>query len=424
MTQPRATAAPSERLDTHPAGAPAQRSTEPSGEFVALVALLTSLVALSIDAMLPALGRIATELQAAHPNSRQFVVLCFFAGLGAGQLFAGPLSDRIGRKPAILIGLLIYAAGSVMCWLASDFTLFLAGRVIQGMGAAGPRVVSIAMVRDRQAGAAMARTMSLVMTAFIMVPVLAPVLGQAVLAVTGWRSIFLGFFAIAVWAAVWLTVRQPETLPPERRRPVTPSALLDAARQVLTHRVSMAYTLTAGLVLGLLVSYLGVCQQVFGEFYGQGDLFVAYFAVLASGVGLASAVNARLVMRLGMRRLSRLALQTIAVLTLAMLAGCLITGALPPLALFVVWLFPIFFCMGMLFGNCNALAMEPMGHIAGMAASIIGSLTSLLSVLAGGLVSQQYDGTVLPLVIGYAVLGVLALLIASTMGRPSSPTVH
>jgi DHA1 family bicyclomycin/chloramphenicol resistance-like MFS transporter len=311
-----------------------------------------------------------------------------------------------------------------MCWLATDFTLFLAGRVIQGMGAAGPRVVSIAMVRDRQAGAAMARTMSLVMTAFIMVPVLAPVLGQAVLAVTGWRSIFLGFFAIAVWAAVWLTVRQPETLPPERRRPVTPSALLDAARQVLTHRVSMAYTLTAGLVLGLLVSYLGVCQQVFGEFYGQGDLFVAYFAVLASGVGLASAVNARLVMRLGMRRLSRLALQTIAVLTLAMLAGCLITEALPPLALFVVWLFPIFFCMGMLFGNCNALAMEPMGHIAGMAASIIGSLTSLLSVLAGGLVSQQYDGTVLPLVIGYAVLGVLALLIASTMGRPSSPTVH
>jgi DHA1 family bicyclomycin/chloramphenicol resistance-like MFS transporter len=386
-------------------------------EFVALVALLTSLVALSIDAMLPALGRIATELQAADPNSRQFVVLCFFAGLGAGQLLAGPLSDRIGRKPAILSGLLIYAAGSVLCWLASDFTLFLAGRVIQGIGAAGPRVVSIAMVRDRQAGAAMARTMSLVMTTFIMVPVLAPVLGQAVLAFAGWRVIFLGFFVIAVWAALWLALRQPETLPPERRRAVSPAALLEAARQVITHRVSMAYTVTAGLVLGLLVSYLGVCQQVFGEFYGQGDLFVAYFAVLASGVGLASAVNARLVMRLGMRRLSALALRTIAVLTVTMLAGCLITGALPPLALFVIWLFPIFFCMGMLFGNCNALAMEPMGHIAGMAASIIGSFTSLLSVLAGGLVSQRYDGTVLPLIIGYAVLGVAALLTSTLAGR-------
>ena len=417
MIQPRASAASSERRDTHPAGALEQTSTEPSMEFVALVALLTSLVALSIDAMLPALGRIATELQAAHPNSRQFVVLCFFAGLGAGQLLAGPLSDRIGRKPAILSGLLIYAAGSVLCWLASDFTLFLAGRVIQGIGAAGPRVVSIAMVRDRQAGAAMARTMSLVMTTFIMVPVLAPVLGQAVLAFAGWRVIFLGFFVIAVWAALWLALRQPETLPPERRRAVSPAALLEAARQVITHRVSMAYTVTAGLVLGLLVSYLGVCQQVFGEFYGQGDLFVAYFAVLASGVGLASAVNARLVMRLGMRRLSALALRTIAVLTVTMLAGCLITGALPPLALFVIWLFPIFFCMGMLFGNCNALAMEPMGHIAGMAASIIGSFTSLLSVLAGGLVSQRYDGTVLPLIIGYAVLGVAALLTSTLAGR-------
>ena len=417
MIQPRASAASSERRDTHPAGALEQTSTEPSMEFVALVALLTSLVALSIDAMLPALGRIATELQAADPNSRQFVVLCFFAGLGAGQLLAGPLSDRIGRKPAILSGLLIYAAGSVLCWLASDFTLFLAGRVIQGIGAAGPRVVSIAMVRDRQAGAAMARTMSLVMTTFIMVPVLAPVLGQAVLAFAGWRVIFLGFFVIAVWAALWLALRQPETLPPERRRAVSPAALLEAARQVITHRVSMAYTVTAGLVLGLLVSYLGVCQQVFGEFYGQGDLFVAYFAVLASGVGLASAVNARLVMRLGMRRLSALALRTIAVLTVTMLAGCLITGALPPLALFVIWLFPIFFCMGMLFGNCNALAMEPMGHIAGMAASIIGSFTSLLSVLAGGLVSQRYDGTVLPLIIGYAVLGVAALLTSTLAGR-------
>lgn len=393
---------------------------EPSGEFVALVALLTSLVALSIDAMLPALGRIASELQAAHPNSRQFVVLCFFAGLGAGQLFAGPLSDRIGRKPAILTGLLIYAAGSVMCWLAADFTWFLVGRVVQGIGASGPRVAAIAMVRDRQSGAAMARTMSLVMTTFIMVPVLAPALGQAVLIVASWRFIFLAFFATAVWAAVWLAWRQPETLPPERRRAVTPSALMEAARQVLTHRVSMAYTLTAGLVLSLLVSYLGVCQQVFGELYGQGDWFVLYFAVLAGALGTASAVNARLVMRLGMRRLTGLALRAIAVLTVAMLAGCLITGAQPPLALLMAWLLPIFFCMGMLFGNCNALAMEPMGQIAGMAASIIGSLTSLLSVMAGGLISQQYNGTVLPLVTGYALIGVTALLIATLAGRETA----
>jgi DHA1 family bicyclomycin/chloramphenicol resistance-like MFS transporter len=396
---------------------PAVAPHRPSGEFVALVALLTSLVAMSIDAMLPALGRIASELEAAHPNSRQFVVLCFFAGLGAGQLLAGPLSDRIGRKPAILIGLLIYAAGSVMCWLATDFNWFLAGRAIQGIGASAPRVVSIAMVRDRQSGAAMARTMSLVMTVFILVPVLAPAVGQAVLMIASWRVIFLGFFAAAIFAAAWLALRQPETLPRERRRAVSVLALADAARQVLTHRVSMAYTLTAGLSVGLLVGYLGVCQQVFSELYGQGDLFVFYFAVLAAGLGTASAVNARLVMRLGMRRLIGLALRGIAVLTVSMLIGCLITGGQPPLALFMAWLMPIFFCMGMLFGNCNALAMEPMGHIAGMAASIIGSLTSLLSVLAGGLVSQHYDGTVLPLVIGYAVIGVMALLTSMLAGK-------
>lgn len=401
----------------------------PSGEFVALVALLTSLVALSIDAMLPALGQIASDLRAADPNSRQFVVLCFFAGLGAGQLLAGPLSDRIGRKPAILMGLVVYALGSVMCWLASDFTTFLAGRVIQGVGASGPRVVSIAMVRDRQSGAAMARTMSLVMTTFILVPMLAPAVGQAVLAVSGWRIIFLGFFAIALMASVWLAMRQPETLPAERRRAVTPAALLDAARQVLSHRVSMAFTLTSGLVLGLLVSYLGVCQQVFGELYGQGEWFVAYFGVLAAALGLASAVNARLVMRFGMRRLTAIALSCIVVLTLAMLTGCLLTHAQPPLALFTAWLFPIFFCMGMLFGNCSGLAMEPMGHIAGMAASIIGSVTSLLSVLAGGLVSQRYDGTVLPLVTGYAVISVLAWLAAMGLGRqaahqPAAPRPH
>lgn len=398
----------------------ARAQVSPSGEFVALVALLTSLVALSIDAMLPALGSIASDLRSAAANGRQFIVLCFFAGLGVGQLLAGPLSDRIGRKPAILLGLAVYAAGSVMCWLATDFTAFLAGRVIQGVGASGPRVVAMAMVRDRQSGTAMARTLSLVMTVFIVVPVLAPVVGLAVLSVTTWRSIFLGFFAIACVAAAWLALRQPETLPPSLRRPVTLAALVGAARQVLGHRVSMAYTLTAGLVLGLLVSYLGVCQQVFGDLYGQGDGFVVYFGVLAAGLGLASAINARVVMRLGMRRLTGLALRAIAFLTVAMLAGCLITGAQPPLAVFMAWLFPIFFCMGMLFGNCNALAMEPMGHIAGMAASIIGSLSSLLSVLVGGMVSQQYNGTVMPLVVGYALIGVTALLVSTLMARPLS----
>ena len=388
----------------------------PSREFVALVALLTSLVALSIDAMLPALGVIASELQAHGENSRQFVVLCFFAGFGVGQLLFGPLSDRIGRKPAILIGVVVYSLGSLLCLLASDFNAFLIGRAVQGLGASGPRIVAMAMVRDGQSGPAMARVMSLVMSVFIIVPVLAPALGQLVLLVAGWRDIFVLFLLIAVSAGAWLAWRQPETLAPERRRPVSVGALAGAARQVLSHRVTMAYTLTAGLSSGLLIAYLGVCQQVFSDLYDQGQLFVLYFGVLAAALGLASVINARLVMRLGMRRLTGLALRATVILSLVFLAVCLSGDGVPPLAAFMAYMFPIFFCLGMLFGNCNALAMEPMGPIAGMAASIIGSISSVVSVLAGGLVSQLYDGTLRPLVIGYAVISVMALLTSMLAG--------
>jgi DHA1 family bicyclomycin/chloramphenicol resistance-like MFS transporter len=273
------------------------------------------------------------------------------------------------------------------------------------------------MVRDGQSGPAMARVMSLVMSVFIIVPVLAPALGQLVLLVAGWRDIFVLFLLIAVSAGAWLAWRQPETLAPERRRPVSVGALARAARQVLSHRVTMAYTLTAGLSSGLLIAYLGVCQQVFSDLYDQGQLFVLYFGVLAAALGLASVINARIVMRLGMRRLTGLALRATVILSLVFLAVCMSGDGVPPLAAFMAYMFPIFFCLGMLFGNCNALAMEPMGPIAGMAASIIGSISSVVSVLAGGLVSQLYDGTLRPLVIGYAVISVMALLTSMLAGK-------
>jgi DHA1 family bicyclomycin/chloramphenicol resistance-like MFS transporter len=389
----------------------------PPAEFVALIALLTSLVALSIDAMLPALGTIATDLGAGDPNARQFVVLLFFLGLGGGQLLFGPLSDRIGRKPAILAGLAIYSLGALLCLTASSFAMLLAGRAIQGVGASGPRIAAMAMVRDGQAGAAMARVMSLVMSVFIIVPVIAPALGQAVLLVASWRMIFLIFLVIALIAAVWLWLRQAETLPVERRRPLTVASLAGAAREVLTHRVSMGYTLAAGCLFGAMVGYLGSSQQVFGELYGQGDLFALWFAVVAGAMGLASATNARLVMRLGMHRLVRLALRTLILLAMAFLALCLLTGGRPPFPVFIVYMLFAFFCKGMLFGNLNALAMEPMGRIAGMAASVIGSFTSLIAVGVGGLIAQRYDGTLTPLVAGFVGCGLVALLAAEWIAR-------
>ncbi len=386
-------------------------SRGPTAEFVALAASLTALVALAIDAMLPAVGTIAADLGATSPNSRQYVLFALFAGLGVGQLFYGPLSDRIGRKPAILVGLAIFAIGTVLCLFAPDFRWLIVGRVIEGFGAAGPRIVSTAMVRDRQSGAAMARTMSLIMSIFILVPIVAPALGQLALLFASWRALFWGLLVIAVVLGAWTWLRQPETLPRERRASVGMGALAQAARAVVSNRVTAGYTLATGLIFGALMAYLGSAQQVFGEQYGKGAMFPLYFGVLAAAIGLASVVNARLVMRYGMRALTRLAVRFYVGLTLAFLALCVLGDGHPPLWLFMGYMFPAFFCKGILFGNFNALAMEPMGRQAGMAASIIGTATSIVSIVCGGLIGQQYDGTLLPLVIGFAAIGVSVMTV-------------
>jgi DHA1 family bicyclomycin/chloramphenicol resistance-like MFS transporter len=389
-----------------PAGAPVGPSR---GEFVALVALLTSLVALSIDSMLPALGAIGRDLGAVDENDRQSVLFAFFAGLGAGQLLFGPLSDRIGRRPAIIVGLAIFTAGALACLAAGSFAAMVAGRVVMGFGAAGPRIASIAMVRDGQSGAAMARTMSLVMTVFILVPIFAPALGQAVLWVAHWRAIFGGLLVVAVAAGAWLWLRQPETLPPARRHPVTVRGLADAAYRVLAHRSTLAYTLAGGLMFGVMIAYLATSQQVFVEQYGLGDAFAAVFALVAVAIGAASALNARLVMRWGMLRLTRLALRAFTALSIAFLAACVAVGGHPPLVAYLGYLLTAFFCLGIVFGNVNALAMEPMGAVAGMAASVIGTLTALIAVTMGALVGRHYDGTLTPLVAGFALIGVAAV---------------
>jgi DHA1 family bicyclomycin/chloramphenicol resistance-like MFS transporter len=391
---------------------------EPSyAEFVALVALLTAMVAMSIDTMLPALGTIATDLGAVNPNSRQYVLTTVFAGLCAGQLLYGPLSDSIGRKPAILAGLIMYATGALLCLFAPNFQIMLAGRIIQGFGAAGPRIVSIAMVRDRQAGAAMARVMSLVMSIFILVPIVAPSVGQVILLFANWRAIFGGFLLIAGIAGLWLWLRQPETLVPERRSPMRLVSLAAAARAVVATPVTIGYSLAAGFIFGSFVSYLGMSQQIFAEQYGQGTLFPVYFGLLAIGIGIAAAVNARLVGRFGMRSLSKWALRASVALSLAFLVLATAASGHPPLFAFVTYMFANFFCCGILFGNYNALAMEPMGAIAGMAASIVGSLTSLVSLVLGTAIGQLYDGTVIPMIGGFAGLGIAALIVTEIAER-------
>ena len=386
------------------------------------MALLTALVALAIDAMLPAMGRIATELGAGGGNRQQWILIAVFIGLAAGQLLFGPLSDQTGRKPAILLGLGLYAAGSAVCGLAQDFPTLLAGRVLQGFGAAGPRVVAVAMVRDGQSGRSMARVMSLVTMVFIAVPIVAPSLGQLLLMVTGWRGIFGLLFAAGLLAAAWLALRQPETLPPAARVPMRPAALAEAARRVLGHPVALRYTLMTSLMFGAMVAYLGSSQQIIGGLYGAERLFGAYFALLACGVGLAALLNARWVMRLGLRHLTARAVLGFNALAWLMLATCALTGGQPPLPVFLAWMFGVLLCLGFLFGNGQALAMAPLGQQAGLAASVIGTVNTLGSIAVGALIGLLYDGTLWALAGGYALVGAAAAGLMRGAGRHGAGT--
>ena len=359
------------------------RSSSGTGfaEFVVLMALIVSMVALSIDAMLPALPDIANDLGVSRLNDSQYVITVFFAGMAFGQILFGPLSDSVGRKPAIISGMLLFAAGCVLSILADSFWQMLLGRFLQGLGAAGPRIVSIAVVRDRYKGREMARVMSFIMTVFILVPVFAPALGQGILLLADWQYIFFMFLALALFVGSWFWWRQPETLAPEARQRLSLARLLIDIRGIVRNRAALGNSFTMGL----------------------------YFGILACAIGFASLVNARLVMRLGMRRLSSIALAVICLLSFPFLAYAWIEGGRPPFYLLMAYLLVVFFFFGILFGNLNALAMEPLGHIAGLGSSVIGFISTLISVVFGVVVSDAYDGTVLPLVAGFALLSLLAM---------------
>lgn len=385
-------------------------SRERSGaEFVALIALTMSLVAMSIDSMLPALGDIAAELAPRDPNDRQLVLTTFFGGLSVGQLVFGPVSDSIGRKRALYAGIALFILGGLCCALAPSFEALLLGRALAGFGAAGPRVVAVAVVRDQYAGRAMARVMSFVSTLFIVVPIIAPAFGQAVLLFGSWRLLFWLLALAAAVNVAWFAWRQPETLPAERRTPLSARRVARAAAEVVASPITLGYTLAVGCVFGAFISYLTTSQQLFQEQYGIGKLFPLYFGVLAAALGVASLTNARLVMRLGMQRLARAAAVCACVVSLAALVASALFGGHPPLGLFMGSLLVCFFCNGILFGNYNARALEPMGHIAGVAAAITGSLSSVTAIAFGTPLGRAYDGTVLPVVAGYVFSSFAAL---------------
>lgn len=379
-------------------------------EFVILIAFIISLVALSIDAMLPALPLIAADLNFTDPNDSHFIISMLFVGMAFGQMIFGPMSDSTGRKPAIIGGILIFMIGSLISYFANSMDDMMIGRFLQGLGASGPRIVSVALVRDRYEGRQMARVMSFVMTIFILVPVFAPAVGQLILLLSDWRSIFGLFLLLSLSTLVWFGLRQPETLVVEKRSRFSFRKMLRDSKTIALIPVASGYTLTMGFLFGAFLGYLSSAQLIFQIQYQLGDLFAVYFGVLAASIGFAALVNAKLVIRFGMRRLSFIAMTMIALLSTPFYLLAMFFQGHPPLWLLMAYLLLVFFFLGILFGNLNALAMEPLGRMAGLGSALIGSVSTLISVVFGAFIADAYDGTVIPLVMGFAVLSIICLI--------------
>ena len=374
------------------------------------MALLTSLVALSIDAMLPALDIIGAELKSESAHQTHLIVSLFFIGMAFGQLFYGPFSDALGRRLAVLSGLGIFAVGTLVCAMATDMDTMLIGRVIQAFGVSGPRIASLALIRDQYEGEAMARVMSFIMMAFILVPMLAPAFGQAILIFFPYQHIFTSFLVIGGLSGLWFYTRQPETLPKSQRKPFSWALLMQSSKFILTHREVMAFTVAMGFVFGAFLAYLSASQTIFEGLYNVGDMFPIYFATLAFSIGFASFVNGKLVMRLGMNKLSRGALLGMIVMSAILLGTTQAYQGLPPLPMLMVELFILFFFIGILFGNLNSMAMRPLGEMAGLGAAIIGSLSSLFSVPIAIFISGFIHHTITPVALGFLLFGVLAAI--------------
>ena len=402
-----------------------ERTATPSlAEFVVILSMMMSLTALSIDAMLPALGHISADLGVANPNDRQLVVSIIFLGTAIGQLLLGPLSDTTGRKAAVYAGFSLFIVGSLVAMFSASFPMLLAGRVMQGLGISASQAVGLALVRDQYEGRRMARVMSFVMTIFILVPMIAPTIGQGILRLAGWRGIFGSFLVFALITVTWFAVRIPETLTPADRRPFSARRILSAVREIVGIRPSVGYALTAGLMNGVFIGYLNSSQQIFQEQYALGELFPLFFAIISLSLGTAAFVNARLVMRYGMSKLVRWALGTQVILAVLFVGVSVVFAGHPPLWSLMAFLMVAFFCNGILFGNLNSMAMQPLGHLAGVGAAAIGSFSTLISMLLGTLIGRSYNGTVFPLVIGLVVLAGLSNIVIrwAEAGKPPEPS--
>ena len=376
-------------------------------EFILILALLTALNPLSLDAILPAFSEISRSLEIASENNIQFIISAMIFGMVFGEFIFGPLSDSFGRKRIILIGIGIYAIGTTLAFTSQTFEQLLIGRVIQGFGVSGPKVATRAMIRDRYDGNDMARVLSLILMIVIFIPMIAPAYGQFLMTIFDWRSIFISLMVIALLAGAWLSIRQPETLPIEKRRSFSINSLARSFLELIRHRQFMCCTTIAGLLFGMHLLFLSTAPLILHDLYFVGDLFAVYFGVLALSLAIAFFLNSKLVIRYGMYRLIKIALLCLTSSGLCLLILTIIHQGVPSLTVFLFFCFLQLFGMGIVFGNINALALKPMGHIAGFSSSVIASLSSLIAIIAAISIGKFYHESIMPIAFGFTVLPVV-----------------
>lgn len=374
-------------------------------EFVTMMAAIFGLQALGIDIMLPALEQIGTFYEVTNPNSQQLIVISFVLGFGFPQLIWGPIADRYGRKILLQCSLIGYAIFAIACMFAPTFETLLVFRLLQGVACSGTRVSAGAIIRDVSSGRSMARIMSLVFTVFMIVPILAPGMGTVVIATLGWSWTFgiLGVFAIIVF--VWTGFRLPKTM--QEARPISVASIASGFKRVITHRISFGYMCASGVIFGSLFAFIAASEQVFDDVFERGEMFWAYFAGIAGGLAVMNYLNSRVVEHLGMRRISH-------TMVLLFIASSAINLAYMYFIGESFWVFyglfiVSFACFGMIGANFASLALEPMGDIAGTANAVYGFFTSTGASLLGLAIAQQFNGTVIPLLIGYVCLGLASL---------------
>lgn len=393
-------------MHDNPAERPAARL--PYAEFVAIVALLMALNAMAIDVILPALQQMGEALAVGEENRRQLPLTAYIVFFGLSQLVYGTLSDHFGRRPVLIFGLVVYVVGSAGAALAGDFTVLLLMRAVQGAGAGATRVIAISIVRDMFGGRKMASVMSLAMMVFMVVPILAPTLGQGILMAAGWRAILGAIAAFGLLMTIWCALRLPETLAKENRRSLQIGPVAEAFRIVVSNRIAAGYAVGTGLIFGCLFAFLNSVQQIYQGIYQLGALFPLAFSGAAVLLAAASFANSRLVERFGMRRLSHCALVGFVGASALLSILAIVADGHMPFWLFFVCTLLAFGCFAFIGTNFNALAMDPLGHVAGTASSVVSSLQTFLGGMLGALIGQAYDGTVLPLCLGFLVLSLLS----------------